>query len=80
MIRLELEYFAQMKEIAEKSKEVIHTDLKKAEDLYLELKERYNFPFKGSRLRVAVNGDFVPWDYQLKNGDHVVFIPPVTGG
>lgn len=35
---------------------------------------------KLSSLRFAVNADYVGDDYQLKNNDEVVLIPPVSGG
>ena len=33
-----------------------------------------------SRLRAAINQDFVPWDAEVKAGDEVAIFPPVTGG
>ncbi len=32
------------------------------------------------RTRVAVNGEYADWDTELRNGDEVVFFPPVSGG
>jgi molybdopterin converting factor small subunit len=31
-------------------------------------------------LRVAINSEFGDWTAPLKDGDAVVFIPPVAGG
>jgi sulfur-carrier protein len=31
-------------------------------------------------LRVAVNQEYVGWDYPVKRGDEVALFPPVTGG
>ncbi|GAC88818.1 bifunctional molybdenum cofactor biosynthesis protein (molybdopterin-guanine dinucleotide biosynthesis protein A and MoaD) [Gluconobacter thailandicus F149-1 = NBRC 100600] len=80
MIRLNVEYFAQMRELAGQKIETVETAFGTVGPLYEQLKEKYGFPFEASRLRVALNGDFAPWTQPLKNGDHVVFIPPVTGG
>ncbi len=33
-----------------------------------------------SRLRAAVNQDFVGWDHAVTSGDEVAIFPPVTGG
>ncbi len=33
-----------------------------------------------SVVRVAVNQDYVPWDYPVRPGDEVALFPPVTGG
>ena len=34
----------------------------------------------GGRFVVAVNGEYVPMDHVLENGDEVALIPPVSGG
>jgi len=80
MIRLDVEYFAQMRELAGQKTETVETHFGTVGPLYEQLKEKYGFPFEADRLRVALNGDFAPWTQPLKSGDHVVFIPPVTGG
>ena len=37
--------------------------------------------FEGAgRLVVAVNGEYVPMDHVLADGDEVALIPPVSGG
>ena len=33
-----------------------------------------------SDLRAAVNDEFIPWDHLLKDGDHIAFLPPMSGG
>ncbi|EHH67339.1 NTP transferase domain-containing protein [Gluconobacter morbifer] len=80
MIQVTVEYFAQMREIAGHRTEVISTVSTSAEPLYEELRDLHGFPFDASRLRVAINGDFALWTQPLKDGDQIVFIPPVTGG
>lgn len=80
MISVRLEYFAQLRELAGMREQVIETESATAGPLYEELRRTYAFPFEASRLRVAINGDFAPWTQALKDGDHIVFIPPVTGG
>ena len=34
----------------------------------------------GLNFKIAINDEFSDWDIELKNGDRLVFIPPVTGG
>lgn len=31
-------------------------------------------------IRVAINQEFCGWDTEIKDGDEVAFMPPVTGG
>lgn len=33
-----------------------------------------------SRIRAAVNEEFVGWDAEVRPGDEVALFPPVTGG
>jgi len=50
-------------------------------DLWAMLKKEYpNLAPVDTRLLYAVNQNYVKPDYALKNGDEVVFIPPVSGG
>jgi molybdopterin converting factor small subunit len=50
------------------------------EALYEELRARHPFTLPGNRVRAAVNDAFVDAATPLREGDRVVFIPPVAGG
>jgi molybdenum cofactor guanylyltransferase len=80
MKTIELRYFAQLREIAQKDAESIQTESCTPAGLYEEIKQRYQFPHKQKHLMVAINDDFTTWDHLLQEGDEVVFIPPVAGG
>ncbi len=80
MKTIELKYFAQLREIAQKDAESIQTESCTPAGLYEEIKQRYQFPHKQKHLMVAINEDFSSWDQLLQEGDEVVFIPPVAGG
>lgn len=80
MPRVKLEYFAQFGDLAGCRTEIRDTDAVTAAALYGELQRDYGFAFSSVRMRVAVNAQFCPWNQSLKDDDHVVFIPPVTGG
>ena len=41
---------------------------------------RYQFDFPMSDMKVAINDEFVDWQYSLQEDDKVVFISPVAGG
>jgi molybdopterin-guanine dinucleotide biosynthesis protein A len=80
MKTIELKYFAQLREIAQKDAESIQTESCTPAGLYEEVKQRYQFPHKQKQLMVAINEDFSTWEHLLQDGDEVVFIPPVAGG
>jgi molybdopterin converting factor small subunit len=44
------------------------------------LRARYGFSLPCDRVRAAVDENFVAWDTPLRDGQTVVFIPPVAGG
>jgi molybdopterin synthase sulfur carrier subunit len=48
--------------------------------LYELLRARHGFALPATKLRVAVDGAFVPWDHAVQDGCEVAFIPPVSGG
>ena len=79
MNQIQVEYFAVLRECAGQDREQFSTSATTAAELYAELQSRYGFPAMG-RLKVAINDEFGDWDARLKDGDSVVFIPPVAGG
>ena len=79
-LNIRLRYFAVLREQARRDSEELQTSLTTPAQLYAELKTEKGFALDQDVLRVAVNGDFVDFDYSLKDGDEVVFIPPVAGG
>jgi molybdopterin converting factor subunit 1 len=79
-VRLNVQYFAILKQKSEKSAESLETSAKTGIELYRELQGRYQFGLKENQLKLAINDEFVPFETPLKEGDTVVFIPPVAGG
>ena len=80
MPRLTLHYYAVLREQAGRSSESVETGAATPAALYAELTARHRFRVAASQLQVAVNGAFSGFDQALKDGDEVVFIPPVAGG
>ena len=72
-------YFASLRDAAGVACEELPTPRSLAE-LYDSLRQRHAFALARERLRVAVDGAFVPWDAPVADGAEVVFIPPVSGG
>lgn len=80
MNRIRVEYFALLRERAGVNEETIETNAQTPAQLYTELVERHGFDIERTRLKVAINAQFGDWSAPLRNGDEVVFIPPVAGG
>ncbi|MCH7827266.1 MAG: MoaD/ThiS family protein [Bacteroidetes bacterium] len=79
-MKINVKYFASLREQANKSEEIIDTAFCKPGDIYSELKLKYNFSLKIDELKVAVNDCYEDFSYELKEMDTIVFIPPVAGG
>ncbi|HEU4653275.1 MAG TPA: MoaD family protein [Steroidobacteraceae bacterium] len=77
---IRVQYFAVLREQAGRREEQMETRAQTAADLYAELKQRYGFQLSPTQLKVALNNEFSDWQTPLKQGDAVVFIPPVAGG
>jgi sulfur-carrier protein len=73
-------YFALLREQRGLDEERIATGAGDAGELYEELRRRHRFTLPAARLRVAINEEFQPWNSVIRDGDAVVFIPPVAGG
>jgi molybdopterin-guanine dinucleotide biosynthesis protein A len=75
-----VQYYALLREQAGRRDEALTTTAPTPRELYAELAGRYPFSLSADLLRVAINSEFGDWSAPLKNGDAVVFIPPVAGG
>jgi len=79
-MKIQVRYFAILREQAGCSEETLDTAASTPEALFGELAGRHNFSLDASRLKAAVNDDFAAMTTPLNEGDRVVFIPPVAGG
>ena len=79
MAVIHIEYFAVLREHVGRAQEELATEAATVGDLYAELDRRYAFPAIG-RVKVAVNDEFRDWSAPVRDGDCIVFIPPVGGG
>lgn len=80
MISLNVQYFAILREQRGVSQEKLTTVAATPAALYEELRARHNFTLPADRIRAAVNDAFVDSTAPLRDGDRIVFIPPVAGG
>lgn len=79
MKKLNIEYFAILRERAGLDRELVETDVITPAELFAELTQRHGFP-EMEAVKVAINDEFGDWQAQLRDGDSIVFIPPVAGG
>lgn len=77
---ISVQYFAILREQRGVTEERLTTAAPTPTALYEELRARHNFTLPGDRVRAAVNDTFVGPTAPLRDGDRVVFIPPVAGG
>jgi sulfur-carrier protein len=80
MIAVTAKYFAAFRERAGTGSESVSTGASTAGDLFAELSRRHGFADTTMRCKVAVNDELVEWSRELKEGDVVLFFPPVAGG
>lgn len=73
-------YFAILREQRGLDEETFKTGASTAGELYEELRSIHRFTLSPGRLRVSVNDDFEPWGTPVRDGDVIVFLPPVAGG
>lgn len=73
-------YFATLREQAGVSDEQFTVDSVSVSDLYRIALEGHGFDVAPRFILYSVNARFVPTETLLSDGDHVVFIPPVSGG
>ena len=80
MKNLTVQYFAILREQRGLASEQVATAAATPTALYEELRARHPFTLPADRVRAAINDEFVAPDAMLKDGDRIVFIPPVAGG
>ena len=79
-VRVEVLYFAALRDAAGIASEHVQTYAATLSALYADAQARHALPFAQKQLRVAVDGAFAGWDDALRAGSTVAFIPPVSGG
>jgi sulfur-carrier protein len=80
MPKLHVQYFAILREQRGQTDEELATSAATPGALYDELRARHGFTLPRERIRAAVNDAFVEANAPLRDGDRIVFIPPVAGG
>jgi len=79
-MKVNIKYFAAMRECCGKSQEILETDASNPQQLFEQICGVYPITLALDTLKVAVNEEYVDFDTPLSEMDTVVFIPPVAGG
>lgn len=79
-MRLTVRYFAAFRDAAACSSEQLDSQAATAAELFSECARRHDTLHHESAALVAVNDEMTGWDVVLKDGDEVLFFPPVAGG
>lgn len=77
---VKLTYFAILADQAGITEEIYSTLAETYAQLYQELQGKYGFTLSKDSVRVVANGEFIDINKAICAGDHIVFIPPVSGG
>lgn len=81
MIKIEIHYFASLRDDRGCESEVLTVEREiTPEAVYRRLQREHGFRLPNDALRVAVNHEFSDWKTELKEGDELVFLPPMAGG
>ncbi len=80
LLKIQVVYFAKVRELTGLTEEnfLIKKGFTPSSVLGL-IEEKHRIDL-GLNFKIAINDEFSDWDIELKNGDRLVFIPPVTGG
>lgn len=80
MKSINVRYFAILREEAGLETETIKVEAKTYGELYQHLQVKHKFTIPLEMIQVAVDDEFSHLHHDIKDGDQVVFIPPVAGG
>ena len=80
MSRVRVRFFALFREEAGSHEHWVDTDAVSLGELFAEMGERYRISHSLQGAKVAVNDEMASFDDPVREGDTVLFFPPVAGG
>ena len=78
--RYQIGYFGLLADRRGLSSETITHPPATPADLYREISAAHELGLAMDDIRAAVNDEFAAWDRPLEDGDHIAFLPPMSGG
>lgn len=80
MKSLAVHWFAAYREAVGCASEPVQTNAGTAAELFAEMLERHAGLAAYHRALVAINDEMAEWTSTVRDGDRVLFFPPVAGG
>ena len=77
---LTVRYFAGFRDHAGIDEESVTTDVSTAADLFSALVDRHGSREPLGHCKVAINDEMADWHTAVKEGDTILFFPPMAGG
>ena len=78
--KMKILYFAELKELLNRSTETIHLDTTLTVQEFESYLLKHHSELKSKKFQIAVNEEFVRQDDIVQPGDTIALIPPVSGG
>lgn len=81
-MKVKVLYFASAREATEKTGEVLELPEGSTTAALVELLEKnyWRLSFKESKISIAINKTYCREETELKDGDEIALIPPISGG
>ena len=79
-MKIKARYFALFREQTGCESELVDWQGGTAADLFQAMSEKHSKLKTEAAALVAINDEMSGWEVQLKDGDEVLFFPPVAGG
>lgn len=79
-IKLEIRYFASLREKRGLSREEIEGNWSSLREVYAEIQKQHGFDLGPDLVRPALSDRYVDWDQAPLDGQTLHLIPPVSGG
>ena len=73
-------YFGLLAERRGFAEETVESSARTSAQLYGELDAKHRLGLSVTDFRVAVNDEFAAWDAEIKSGDTIALLPPMSGG
>jgi len=80
MPKVTVQYCASLREAAGASSEKIETDRTTLGELFEELRSKHKLSHTRAQVKMAVNNEFATPQTPIADGDHILFMPPFSGG